>query len=54
MTSMAPILAYHAVSDSPPGWIAPYTVSLATFATHLDLVVDSGRVPLTVSSYLDG
>ena len=54
MTGAVPILLYHAVSDSPPGWIAPYTVSPATFAAHLDLVVTSGRVPLTVSGYADG
>jgi peptidoglycan/xylan/chitin deacetylase (PgdA/CDA1 family) len=54
MTSAVPILLYHSVSDDPPGWIAPYTVSPARFAAHLDLVVASGRVPLTVSGYADG
>lgn len=54
MTSRVPILQYHAVSDDPPGWIAPYTVSPATFAAHLDVVAASGRVPLTVSQYVDG
>jgi peptidoglycan/xylan/chitin deacetylase (PgdA/CDA1 family) len=55
MTATAvPILLYHAVSDDPPEWIATYTVSPATFAAHLDAVVASGRVPLTVSQYADG
>lgn len=54
MMSTVPILLYHAVSDDPPDWIAPYTVSPATFAAHLDMVVASGRVPLTVSQYADG
>jgi peptidoglycan/xylan/chitin deacetylase (PgdA/CDA1 family) len=52
--SPAPILLYHAVSDDPPGWIAPFAVSPATFAEHLDAVVASGRVPLTASQYADG
>jgi peptidoglycan/xylan/chitin deacetylase (PgdA/CDA1 family) len=47
-------LLYHAISDDPPGWIAEYTVSPATFAAHLDVVAASGRVPLTVSQYVDG
>lgn len=54
MISTVPILLYHAVSDDPPSWIAPYTVSPATFAAHLDTVVASGRVPLTVSQYAHG
>lgn len=54
MMSTVPILLYHAVSGDPPDWIAPYTVSPATFAAHLDVVVASGRVPLTVSQYADG
>jgi peptidoglycan/xylan/chitin deacetylase (PgdA/CDA1 family) len=54
MTSAVPIFLYHAVSDNPPGWVARYTVSPATFAAQLDLVVASGRVPLTVSGYVDG
>lgn len=54
MTSPVPILLYHAVTADPPGWIAPFTVSPAAFAAHLDAVVASGRHPLTVSAYLDG
>jgi peptidoglycan/xylan/chitin deacetylase (PgdA/CDA1 family) len=49
-----PILLYHAITSDPPGWIAPFTVSPATFASHLDAVAASGRQPLTVSQYVDG
>jgi peptidoglycan/xylan/chitin deacetylase (PgdA/CDA1 family) len=51
--SPVPVLLYHAVSANPPEWIAPFAVSPATFAAHLDLVVASGRQPLTVSQYVD-
>jgi peptidoglycan/xylan/chitin deacetylase (PgdA/CDA1 family) len=51
--SPIPILVYHSVSDEPPDWIAPFAVSPATFAAHLDAVAASGRQPLTVSQYVD-
>ncbi len=54
MAGPVPILLYHAVCDDPPGWIAPFTVSPAEFASHLDAVAASGRQPLTVSQYADG
>ena len=54
MDSPVPILLYHSVSAAPPSWIAPYAVTPAMFAAHLDAVVASGRQPLTVSAYLDG
>ncbi len=54
MSDPVPILLYHAVTAEPPGWIAPYAVSPAVFAGHLDAVLASGRQPLTVSAYLDG
>jgi peptidoglycan/xylan/chitin deacetylase (PgdA/CDA1 family) len=47
--TVIPILLYHSISDAPETWIARYAVSPATFARHLDLVVESGRSPLTVS-----
>lgn len=46
--TIVPILLYHSVSTDPPGWIAPYTVTPDEFAAQLDLVVASGRTPLTV------
>ena len=49
-----PILIYHSVDDDPASWIAPFTVSPATFRAHLDQVVASGRTPLTVSQFADG
>ena len=54
MTSPVPILLYHSVSAAPARWIAPYAVTPAMFAEHLDAVAASGRQPLTVSAYLDG
>ncbi|HYB87562.1 MAG TPA: polysaccharide deacetylase family protein [Streptosporangiaceae bacterium] len=49
-----PILLYHAVTADPPGWIAPYAVSPAVFAAHLDAVTASGRQALTISQLVDG
>lgn len=54
LLNTVPILLYHAVTTDPPNWIAPFTVSPATFSTHLDIVIASGRQPLTVSEYVDG
>jgi peptidoglycan/xylan/chitin deacetylase (PgdA/CDA1 family) len=54
MENPVPILLYHSVSPDPPSWIAPFSVSPATFAAHLDEIVSSGRQPLTVSQYVDG
>jgi peptidoglycan/xylan/chitin deacetylase (PgdA/CDA1 family) len=54
MLSRVPILLYHSVSTDPPGWIAPFSVHPATFEAHLDAIVASGLVPVTVSQYLDG
>ena len=47
--TIVPILLYHSVSSDPPDWVAPFTVSPQTFARHVDLLVESGREPLTVS-----
>jgi peptidoglycan/xylan/chitin deacetylase (PgdA/CDA1 family) len=49
----APILLYHSVSEDPPAWIAPFTVTPETFARHLDAVVDSGRPLMNVSQFVD-
>lgn len=37
-----PVFLYHAVSDDPPPWLAPFTVSPRRFAEHLDMIADSG------------
>ncbi len=47
-----PILLYHAVTDRPSEFIAPYTVSPATFRHHLDAVAAMGATTLTVSGFL--
>lgn len=46
--SAVPVFLYHSVSDDPPGWLAPFTVSPRAFVEHLDLIADSGLrvVPL--------
>lgn len=54
MTSPVPILLYHSISADPPDWISTFTVSPVTFRTHLDVVVASGRQPITVSQFADG
>jgi peptidoglycan/xylan/chitin deacetylase (PgdA/CDA1 family) len=54
LLTSVPILLYHSVSADPPDWIAPFAVSPAHFARHLDAIAASGRVPLTVSQYVDG
>ena len=50
--SMIPILLYHSVADRPSDFIAPYTVSPATFRRHLDAVAALGATTLTVSGLL--
>lgn len=45
-----PILVYHSVSDDPPDWISPLTVTPRTFSTHLDLIAESGREAVTVTT----
>ena len=52
--SPVPILLYHSVSAGPPDWIADFTVTPSTFRAHLDVVVASGREPITVSQLADG
>ncbi|MFJ1751320.1 polysaccharide deacetylase family protein [Kitasatospora sp. NPDC088134] len=43
-----PVFLYHSVSDHPPQWLAPYTVSPRAFKLQLDRIQDAGRriVPL--------
>jgi peptidoglycan/xylan/chitin deacetylase (PgdA/CDA1 family) len=47
-----PILLYHSVADRPSDFIAPYTVSPATFRRHLDAVSATGATTLTVSDFV--
>lgn len=48
-----PVFLYHAVSDDPPSWIAPFTVTPAAFAEQLTRLVDSGRVVIPLSRLVD-
>jgi peptidoglycan/xylan/chitin deacetylase (PgdA/CDA1 family) len=48
----SPILLYHSVADRPSDFIAPYTVSPATFRRHVDAVAAAGATTLTVSALL--
>ncbi len=49
-----PVFLYHAVMDDPPEWIAEFTVAPRVFAEHLDAIADSGRTPVTISTFADG
>jgi peptidoglycan/xylan/chitin deacetylase (PgdA/CDA1 family) len=51
--ALVPILLYHSISSDPLPLIGDYAIDAETFAAHLDLVVERGLEPLTVSSYLD-
>ena len=53
-TGPIPVLLYHCVGSDPSAWIAPFTVPAAALETHLALVEDSGRTPVTVSRLRDG
>ncbi|MZF90963.1 polysaccharide deacetylase family protein [Streptomyces sp. SID5643] len=46
--SVVPVFLYHAVSDDPPSWLAPFTVSPRDFSEQLDMIIDGGLcvVPL--------
>jgi len=46
-----PILLYHSVSEESSAAIAPFTVTPAVFAEHLDAIVESGRRAVTASEY---
>jgi peptidoglycan/xylan/chitin deacetylase (PgdA/CDA1 family) len=52
ITPALPILLYHSVSDDPPSWIAPFAVGVREFGRQLDLVVASGRVPVTAADVI--
>jgi peptidoglycan/xylan/chitin deacetylase (PgdA/CDA1 family) len=44
-----PVLLYHGVRDHPIKGLERWTLSRAAFAEHAAAIVDSGRVPLTMS-----
>ncbi|MFD9130712.1 polysaccharide deacetylase family protein, partial [Kitasatospora sp. NPDC059571] len=44
-----PVFLYHSISNDPPAWLAPYTVTPQTFTEHLDRIADSGRTVIPLS-----
>jgi len=47
-----PILLYHCISDDPPEWIRPFSVTPETFRRQLDLVVETGATVRRVSDHV--
>jgi peptidoglycan/xylan/chitin deacetylase (PgdA/CDA1 family) len=45
-----PILAFHSVTDQPIPGLESWTVAPAQFAEHLDVILEEGCSPLTVSA----
>lgn len=50
---LVPILLYHSVSTAPPPAIRSFAVDERSFGEHLDLIVERGLAPLTVTRFLD-
>ncbi|HEX4220719.1 MAG TPA: polysaccharide deacetylase family protein [Acidimicrobiales bacterium] len=48
-----PLLLYHSISNDPPPWAVPWTVSPDRFRGHMDELVESGATPLTISALVD-
>jgi peptidoglycan/xylan/chitin deacetylase (PgdA/CDA1 family) len=51
--ALVPILLYHSITSDPLPLIRDFAITEETFAAHLDLIVDRGLEPLTVSAFLD-
>lgn len=51
---MIPILLYHSVPREAADRTDRFSVSYEEFATHLDAVLESGRVPLTIGEIAGG
>jgi peptidoglycan/xylan/chitin deacetylase (PgdA/CDA1 family) len=49
MNDVIPVLVYHSVADDPPPGERRWTVTPGQFAAHLDVVRDSGRLPVSIS-----
>lgn len=54
MVEVIPILAYHSVPREVPDGADRLSVPYEQFAAHLDAVVESGRVPLTIGEIAGG
>jgi peptidoglycan/xylan/chitin deacetylase (PgdA/CDA1 family) len=50
---VVPILLYHSISETPPDWIAPFTVRPDVFARHLELISSLRCQVLSVSQMVD-
>jgi peptidoglycan/xylan/chitin deacetylase (PgdA/CDA1 family) len=46
-----PILLYHSISDDPPQWIRPLSITPKEFSHHLELIRASVRTPVSVGDY---
>jgi peptidoglycan/xylan/chitin deacetylase (PgdA/CDA1 family) len=51
--ALVPILLYHSISSEPMPLIRDFAIDARTFGDHLDLVVERGLEPLTVSAFLE-
>jgi peptidoglycan/xylan/chitin deacetylase (PgdA/CDA1 family) len=52
-TSPIPIFLYHSVTDDPPEWLRPWSLPPSDFAAQLDLMIERGCTPMTVSCLVD-
>jgi peptidoglycan/xylan/chitin deacetylase (PgdA/CDA1 family) len=48
-----PVLLYHGVAPTAPASLQPWVMHPDRFAAHMDLVVERGLTPLTVSELVD-
>ncbi|MGW5133806.1 polysaccharide deacetylase family protein [Streptomyces sp. NPDC004135] len=48
-----PVFMYHAVTDDPPAWIAPFTVRPGVFAEQLDRLASGGRTVISMARLVD-
>ncbi len=49
-----PVLLYHGVAPTAPPGLQPWVMAPERFAAHLDLIVDRGLTPVTVSQLVEG
>jgi peptidoglycan/xylan/chitin deacetylase (PgdA/CDA1 family) len=49
-----PILLYHSISNDPSRHVRPFTVTVEAFRQQLDLIADSGRTSVSVSTLVHG
>lgn len=53
LAARVPVLLYHGVSPEAPPGLRPWVMPPDRFAAHLDLIVERGLTPLTVSELVD-